>query len=74
MLLQAIPEAIRTEVLANRLQTTLAILARIMTMTIYRPGSAVERQQVLKALESRAMRRRLWSLWWSAFASGHGGL
>ena len=52
MLLQAIPEAIRTEVLANRLQTTLAILARIMTMTIYRPGSAVERQQVLKALES----------------------
>ncbi|CAE7741106.1 Ppp5c [Symbiodinium sp. CCMP2592] len=50
MLLQAIPEAIRTEVLANRLQTTLAILARIMT--IYRPGSAVERQQVLKALES----------------------
>ncbi|CAE7450198.1 RE1 [Symbiodinium sp. CCMP2592] len=50
MLLQAIPDAIRMEVLANRLQTTLAILARILT--IYRPGSAVERQQVLKALES----------------------
>ena len=50
MLLQAVPEAIRTEVLANRLHSTLAILARIMT--IYRPGSAVERQQVLKALEA----------------------
>ncbi|CAE7274874.1 TY4B-J [Symbiodinium sp. CCMP2592] len=49
MLLQSIPEAIRTEVLANRLQTTLSILARILT--IYRPGSSVERQQVLKALE-----------------------
>ncbi|CAE7845175.1 GIP, partial [Symbiodinium necroappetens] len=49
MLLQAIPENIRTEVLANRLQTTLSILARILT--IYRPGSSVERQQVLKALE-----------------------
>ncbi|CAE7421178.1 RE1 [Symbiodinium sp. CCMP2592] len=50
MLLQAVPDAIRTEILANRLQSTLAILARIMT--IYRPGSAVERQQVLKALEA----------------------
>ncbi|CAE7803587.1 RE1 [Symbiodinium sp. CCMP2592] len=50
MLLQAIPDSIKTEVLANRLQTTLSILARILT--IYRPGSAVERQQVLKALES----------------------
>ncbi|CAE7461069.1 unnamed protein product, partial [Symbiodinium sp. CCMP2456] len=50
MLLQAIPDNIRTEVLANRLQSTLSILARILT--IYRPGSAVERQQVLKALES----------------------
>ena len=49
MLLQAIPEGIKNEVLANRLQSTLAILARIMT--IYRPGSAVERQQVLRALE-----------------------
>ena len=49
MLLQAIPDNIRAEVLANRLQTTLAILARILT--IYRPGSSAERQQVLKALE-----------------------
>ena len=50
MVLQAIPDTIRTEVLANRLQSTLSILARILT--IYRPGSAVERQQVLKALET----------------------
>ena len=50
MVLQAIPDSIRTEILANRLQSTLSILARILT--IYRPGSAVERQQVLKALET----------------------
>ncbi|CAE7382697.1 GIP [Symbiodinium sp. CCMP2592] len=50
MLLQAIPEGIRSEVLV---QSTLAILARILT--IYRPGSAVERQQVLKALEMPAV-------------------
>ena len=49
MLLQVVPENIRMEILANRLQTTLSILAR--TLTIYRPGS-VERQQVLKALEA----------------------
>ena len=50
MLLQAVPESIKAELLANRLSTTLAILARILT--IYRPGSSVERQQVLKALET----------------------
>ena len=50
MVLQAVPDTIRTEVLANRLQSPLSILARILT--IYRPGSAVERQQVLKALET----------------------
>ena len=50
MLLQAVPEAIKGELLANRLGTTLGILGRIVT--IYRPGSAAERQQVLKALES----------------------
>ena len=31
MLLQAIPENIRVEILANRLQSTLGILARILT-------------------------------------------
>eukprot|EP00439_Symbiodinium_sp_Y106_P017730 s318_g2.t1 len=50
MLLQAVPEVMRAELLANRLGTTLGILGRIVT--IYRPGSAVERQQVLKALEN----------------------
>ena len=50
MLLQAVPEVIKAELLANRLGTTLGILGRIVT--IYRPGSAAERQQVLKALES----------------------
>ena len=50
MLLQAVPEAIKSELMANRLSTTLAILGRILT--IYRPGSSVERQQVLKVFES----------------------
>ncbi|CAE7749536.1 RE1, partial [Symbiodinium sp. CCMP2456] len=50
MLLQAVPEAIKSELLANRLSSTLGILGRILT--IYRPGSAAERQQVLKALEA----------------------
>ena len=49
MLLQAVPENIRSELMANRLGTTLAILCRIIV--IYRPGSSIERQQVLKALE-----------------------
>ena len=50
MLLQSVPETIKSELLANRLSTTLSILARILT--IYRPGSSIEQQQVLKALES----------------------
>ena len=49
MLLQAVPDAIRAELLANRLGSTVSILGRIVT--IYRPGSSIERQQVLKALE-----------------------
>ena len=70
MLLQAVPESIKAELLANRLGTTLAILGRILT--IYRPGSSTERQQVLKALEcpgggSSAMELvevlRKWSRW-----------
>ncbi|CAE7540501.1 RE1 [Symbiodinium natans] len=48
MVLQAIPESVKKEVLANRLTTTLEVLARIVTL--YRPGSATERQQILKAL------------------------
>ncbi|CAE7258992.1 unnamed protein product [Symbiodinium sp. CCMP2456] len=50
MLLQTVPDTIKQELLANRLNSTLGILGRIVT--IYRPGSAAERQQVLRALES----------------------
>ncbi|CAE7373708.1 TY4B-J, partial [Symbiodinium sp. CCMP2456] len=50
MLLQAVPEGLRSELMANRLSSTIAILGRIIT--IYRPGSAAERQQVLRALEN----------------------
>ncbi|CAE7888738.1 RE1 [Symbiodinium microadriaticum] len=50
MLLQAVPEGLKSELMANRLSSTISILGRILT--IYRPGSAAERQQVLRALES----------------------
>ncbi|CAE7908879.1 RE1 [Symbiodinium sp. KB8] len=50
MLLQAVPEALKNELMANRLSTTLGILGRILV--IYRPGSAAERQHVLRALET----------------------
>ena len=50
MLLQAVPDGLRAELMADRLNTTLGILGRILT--IYRPGSAIERQQVLRALET----------------------
>ena len=50
MLLQAVPETLKSELMANRLSTTLGILGRILV--IYRPGSAAERQQVLRALEN----------------------
>ena len=49
MLLQAVPDNIKGELMANRLSSTVSILGRILT--IYRPGSSIERQQVLKALE-----------------------
>ncbi|CAE7610832.1 TY4B-J [Symbiodinium sp. CCMP2456] len=50
MLLQAVPEGLKGELMANRLSSTISILGRILT--IYRPGSAAERQQVLRALEN----------------------
>ncbi|CAE7424386.1 unnamed protein product [Symbiodinium sp. KB8] len=50
MVLASIPEAIKGEILATRLVGTLPILARIVVL--YRPGSVVEKQQILKALES----------------------
>ncbi|CAE7218596.1 RE1 [Symbiodinium sp. CCMP2456] len=50
MLLQAVPDGLKAELMANRLSSTISILGRILT--IYRPGSAAERQQVLRALEN----------------------
>ncbi|CAE7639140.1 unnamed protein product, partial [Symbiodinium necroappetens] len=50
MLLQAVPENLKSELMANRLSSTISILGRILT--IYRSGSAAERQQVLRALEN----------------------
>eukprot|EP00439_Symbiodinium_sp_Y106_P023192 s1507_g2.t2 len=56
MLLASLPEPIRAEVLASRLTGALQVLGRVMVL--YRPGSAAERQQVLRALEVRL----LWGL------------
>ncbi|CAE7447103.1 RE1, partial [Symbiodinium sp. CCMP2456] len=50
MLLQAVPESLKNELMASRLSTTIGILGLILV--IYRPGSAAERQQVLRALEN----------------------
>eukprot|EP00439_Symbiodinium_sp_Y106_P020836 s5267_g2.t1 len=50
MILSSLPDTVRAEVLALRLTGTLAVLGRVMVL--YRPGSAAERQQILKALES----------------------
>ena len=52
MLLASLAEAIRAEVLASRLTGALPVLGRVMVL--YRPGSAAERQQVLRALEAPA--------------------
>ena len=50
MILTALPEAVKGEILASRLTGTLAVMGRVMVL--YRPGSAAERQQILKALEA----------------------
>ena len=50
MVLASVPETIKGEILATRIVGTLPILARIVVL--YRPGSVVEKQQILKALES----------------------
>ena len=49
MILTSLPDAVRAEILALRLSGTLAVLGRVMVL--YRPGSAAERQQILRALE-----------------------
>ena len=50
MLMASFPDSVKEELLASRLNGTLAILARVVVL--YRPGSVVERQQVLSSLES----------------------
>ena len=50
MLLASVPEGVRDEILASRLSGTLALLARVVVL--YRPGSVVERQQILSSLEN----------------------
>ena len=72
MLLLSVPSSVREERLASRLSGTLAILARVVVL--YRPGSVVERQQVLTSLESppqagsaadAVVSLRRWSRWMS---------
>ena len=50
MLMASFSDSVKEELLASRLNGTLAILARVVVL--YRPGSVVERQQVLASLES----------------------
>ena len=50
MLLSSVADGIRDEILTSRLPGILPILARVIVL--YRPGSVVERQQVLASLES----------------------
>ena len=72
MLLLSVPSSVREELLASRLSGTLAILARVVVL--YRPGSVVERQQVLTSLENppqagnaadAVVSLRRWSRWMS---------
>ena len=72
MVLMSVPVSVREELLASRLSGTLPILARVVVL--YRPGSVVERQQVLTSLEcppqattaSDAVNSlRRWSRWMS---------
>ena len=50
MLLASVPERVRDEILASRLSGSLALLARVVVL--HRPGSVVERQQILASLEN----------------------
>ena len=50
MLMASFSDSVKEELLASRLNGTLAILARVVVL--YRPGSVVERQQALASLES----------------------
>ena len=50
MLVGAVSEPIRLELVASRVQSTLAILCRLAIL--YRPGSSTERAQLLRHLEN----------------------
>ncbi|CAE7836598.1 unnamed protein product [Symbiodinium necroappetens] len=50
ILLGATPDDIKKELVATRTRTTLEVLARLMV--IYRPGSALEKGQLLRRIES----------------------
>ena len=50
MLLASLPAGVRDEILASRLSGSLALLSRVVVL--HRPGSVVERQQILTSLES----------------------
>ena len=50
MMLQAVPDEVRKELISARAQTSLEILCRLMIL--YRPGSAVEKSQLLHHVEN----------------------
>ena len=50
MLMGAVPDEVRRELIAMRAKTTLEIMCRLMVL--YRPGSATEKSQLLRNLES----------------------
>ena len=50
VLLAAVPEEVKKELIASRTRSTLDVLARLMVL--YRPGSAQEKGQLLRRIES----------------------
>ena len=50
MLMGAVPDEVRRDLIAMRARTTLDIMCRLMVL--YRPGSATEKSQLLRNLES----------------------
>ena len=50
MLLQAVPEDVRKELVVVRARSTLEVMCRLMVL--YRPGSATEKSQLLRKIET----------------------
>ncbi|CAE7215856.1 GIP [Symbiodinium sp. CCMP2592] len=50
LLIAATPDDVKKEIIASRAKTTLEVLSRLMVL--YRPGSAVEKGQLLKKIEN----------------------